>query len=191
MHDSVRKFVSDAFAILKTTRCPTQTILEIGSFDVNGHIRDLLPADAAYLGLDLRAGPGVDWARNPADMLPTPYQAGVHLAETGHQDRAARFAEVRDNEQWDVILCLETIEHDVNPASTLTEASMAGHARSTLILTTRSPGFPLHDHPADHWRWSPDAIEVLLASTPWRLVVVDTDPEQPGVFVLAARVGGP
>jgi hypothetical protein len=31
-----------------------------------------------------------------------------------------------------------------------------------LVLTTRSPGFPLHDHPADHWRFGKEELKRLL-----------------------------
>jgi len=39
---------------------PTAEIIEIGSYDVNGSVRDIFKGAKSYVGVDLTAGPGVD-----------------------------------------------------------------------------------------------------------------------------------
>src|SRR5262245_38387555 len=58
MHDSVRAFVSEALARIDTrgTR-----VLEVGSYNENGSIRDLFKSAADYIGIDSRRGPNVDF----------------------------------------------------------------------------------------------------------------------------------
>ena len=36
------------------------SVLDVGSFDVNGTYRDLIPDAWSYVGLDIRPGPNVD-----------------------------------------------------------------------------------------------------------------------------------
>ena len=53
MHPSAREFVS------RYATADTISVIEIGSRDVNGSIRDLFPS-ASWLGIDIAPGPGVD-----------------------------------------------------------------------------------------------------------------------------------
>lgn len=63
MHPPVRRFVS-SFA----TPAPI-SLIEIGSLDVNGGIRDLFP-NARYTGLDIVSGPGVDVVADASKWSP-------------------------------------------------------------------------------------------------------------------------
>lgn len=65
MHDPVRRWVAKALPA-----APVDSIIEIGSYDVNGNIRDLLPPAASYCGIDIREGPGVDVAADAATWQP-------------------------------------------------------------------------------------------------------------------------
>ena len=53
MHESVRAWIGAESAGLRDKR-----VLEIGSRDENGTIRDLFTG--TYIGIDMRAGPSVD-----------------------------------------------------------------------------------------------------------------------------------
>jgi hypothetical protein len=55
-----------------------------------------------------------------------------------------------------------------------------------LILTTRSPGFPYHAYPEDHWRFSREAMSKILATLDMWGTVQD-DPEEYGVLVTARK----
>jgi 2-polyprenyl-3-methyl-5-hydroxy-6-metoxy-1,4-benzoquinol methylase len=46
----------------------TGRVLDVGSFNVNGQLRDVLPIT---LGVDMSAGPGVDQVCNASDLLAT------------------------------------------------------------------------------------------------------------------------
>ena len=65
MHDTSREIGRKFFDIYLKT--PSPIIVEIGSFNVNGSLRDCCPADATYLGLDFEHGPGVDIAIKPKE----------------------------------------------------------------------------------------------------------------------------
>ncbi|MDC3250993.1 class I SAM-dependent methyltransferase [Luminiphilus sp.] len=45
-------------------------IVEIGSQDINGGIRQLAPKDSEFVGLDFQAGPGVDLLLSDPYVLP-------------------------------------------------------------------------------------------------------------------------
>lgn len=61
-------------------------VIEVGSYDVNGSVRPLFPEADSYIGLDRRAGPGVDVV---ADALTYTPDGPV-----------------------DLVVCCEVLEHD-------------------------------------------------------------------------------
>jgi SAM-dependent methyltransferase len=81
MHNEAREFVAN-FATDQAVR-----VIEIGSLNVNGTIRDLFP-QAAWIGLDRVAGPCVDVVCDAAQFAP---QSPV-----------------------DVVICCEVLEHADN-----------------------------------------------------------------------------
>jgi len=93
---------------------PFSSVVEIGSRDINGGVRDLFAEAERYVGLDLHPGPGVDW----------------------HGD-ASRY---RPPEPVDCVVCCEVLEH--TPAwSTLMQRAFEWLApRGVLIVTTAGPG---------------------------------------------------
>lgn len=48
---------------------PFESVIEIGSLDINGSVRPLF-AGAEYIGLDPQEGPGVDWVGDALDYVP-------------------------------------------------------------------------------------------------------------------------
>jgi Methyltransferase domain len=56
LHYTVRDFVEKCVE----ERGPFGRVLEIGSLDVNGGVRDLFPNVREYWGIDIQDGPGVD-----------------------------------------------------------------------------------------------------------------------------------
>ncbi len=89
----------------------------------------------AYLGVDLQEGPNVDLVGD-----------GAHV----HELLAGR--------RFGLGLCLDTLEHCRHPEQVI--ASMS-RLCDTLIL--RAPFcFPLHEHPADYWRFSPALFAIIL-----------------------------
>lgn len=78
MHQQAREFVA------RYATTDTISVIEIGSRDVNGIVRDLFPA-ADWLGIDLAPGPGVDI-----------------VCDAAQWDTLRRV---------DLVVCCETLEH--------------------------------------------------------------------------------
>jgi O-antigen biosynthesis protein len=115
-------------------------VLEVGSLDVNGSVRrDLGPIAASYTGIDIRPGPGVDAVLDVGQVL----------------DRFGPSA-------FDVVATTEMLEHCPDWARAVFQMLSVLRDEGLLLLTTRSPGFPLHDHPGDHWRFTADDVRSLL-----------------------------
>ena len=109
-------------------------VLEIGSRDINGNVRDLFNGE--YIGIDMLDGPNVDEVINAHD-LPSIYE----------------------EESFDVILCLETIEHDAAFWKTLEVINYLLKREGYVILSAPTYGFPYHGYPYDYYRFSRDAFE--------------------------------
>mgnify|MGYP002401000057 CR=1 FL=1 len=115
-------------------------VLEVGSRDVNGSVRKILePKSAEYIGVDLFEGNGVDVVLDVA-----------HLRDQFGEDK------------FDVVVSTEMLEHCSNWQEALYQMSSVLRQGGLLIITTRSPGFELHDYPADYWRFShEDVVEIF------------------------------
>ena len=93
------------------------SVLEIGSCDVNGEVRHLFRG--TYTGLDIAPGPGVDIVANAADYVP--------------------------EEQYDVVVCTEVLEH--TPQWREIVANIGNNMlkpAGVLILTCAGPGRAPH-----------------------------------------------
>jgi len=86
MHDEAYNFFSRSLAQLNI---PT-TVVELGSRNVNGTLRGLLPSYARYIGVDITDGPDVDVVADAADFVPEVTPNFVLCAEVlEHTPRAA------------------------------------------------------------------------------------------------------
>jgi SAM-dependent methyltransferase len=145
-------------------------ILEIGSYQVAGQetvadLRSLFPG-RPYLGLDVRAGRGVDLL---ASVEALPYAD----ATIG------------------TILAVSTLEHV--PRFWRANEEMHRVLRPDGALLLACPFyFHLHPHPHDYWRFSPEALELLLAAYPSKIIGSHGPAERPAnVWGLAFREGRP
>ena len=131
MTPAVLKWAEDAL-----TRLRPGKVLEIGSLDVNGGVRDLLNGHHEYTGLDRLAGPGVDVVAEAAAFIAA--------------------------DEWDAILAFDALEHD--PRWWDTAAAMVRGLRSggTAIVTVPDIGYP-HHHAPDYYRWTAQAAQEMLA----------------------------
>jgi SAM-dependent methyltransferase len=109
--------------------------LDIGSLDVNGNLRDLF---TDYTGLDMREGDNVDVVSN-SHKLP-----------------------FKDN-TFDLVTCVETLEHDDKPFKTLEEIHRVLKDGGKVILCASGISFPKHAYPNDYFRYTAEGIGALLS----------------------------
>lgn len=113
-------------------------VLELGSLDVNGSLRDCSPREAHYVGVDAEAGRGVDHVVSPGN--PLPFSDG----------------------SFDVAVTSSTFEHDICFWESFVECLRVLRPGGFLYVNAPSNhGF--HRYPLDCWRFYPDAGIALVA----------------------------
>ncbi|MBV9785523.1 MAG: class I SAM-dependent methyltransferase [Acidisphaera sp.] len=107
-------------------------ILDIGSYDVNGTLREFQPPGSEYVGIDLQHGPGVDLVLQDAYSYPFP---------EGH---------------FDIIVSTSCFEHDPMFWLTFIECVRVLSPQGFLYINAPSSGVH-HGYPYDCWRFCADA----------------------------------
>jgi len=107
-------------------------IVEIGSRDVNGSLRDHCPPNGYWVGVDSEEGPGVD-------LLTT------STLNTGTADLAVSSS---------------CFEHDPCFWETFLEMARITKVGGHIYINAPSNG-PVHRYPVDCWRFYPDAGQAL------------------------------
>jgi SAM-dependent methyltransferase len=141
-----------------------KSVLEVGALDVNGTVRPVIEAlgPASYIGVDIEPGPNVDELCDVALLT-------------------ARYGE----DSFDLVVSTELVEHVRDWRAAFTNMKLALRPSGTIIVTTRSRGFPIHGYPSDYWRYEPEDMERIFAD--FEIVVIERDREVPGVFVKARK----
>ena len=130
MHSSAHVFGELFFE--RYWRPEFKRVLDIGSYDVNGSLRDVQPAGSEWVGIDIAAGPGVDVVLTDPYSYPFP---------DGH---------------FDAIVSTSCFEHDNMFWLTFLEALRVLSPGGMLYLNSPSQG-GYHGHPGDNWRFYPDS----------------------------------
>ncbi len=117
------------------------TTLEVGSYNVNGQVRDIFNelVNGTYLGIDFQDGPGVDQIVNALDLV-------------------AEFGE----ESFDNVVCCDTLEHIDWFWVALQEMKDVLRPGGYLIITVPDFGVEVHRHPQDYWRFGEDSMHLLM-----------------------------
>ena len=142
-------------------------VLEVGSFDVNGSIRSLFPQDG-YVGLDMRAGAGVDLV---VDILDMPKKL---------------------RRKFNTVVTTETLEHITEPWRAV-EQMYAALRPGGLFIGTWVFAWGIHEYPSDYWRGTPAGFDYLLRRVGFENIQVVTqggDEAHPiGIWAVARKKG--
>jgi SAM-dependent methyltransferase len=175
MHPSAHQF----FERVAKQCARSSNVLEVGSMDVNGNLRDLFDVRpprplsllapilrrGRYTGVDMRSGPNVDIVANA---------------------RALPFADG----SFDVVVCASTLEHDTHPW--LSAAEMTRVLKPDGLMAISVPGFmfPRHEFPDDFWRFSAGAVQQLFPSPPFEVLHSEESESEhgPDVFFLGRKL---
>jgi len=134
-----------------------QPVVEIGAFQVERqpYSADLRPlfTEVDYIGCDIRPGPGVDRIED------------VHRLS---------FA----SDTLGTVLVLETLEHVKNPLQAMAEVFRVLRPGGLAVISS-CMDFPVHEHPADYWRFPPQGFDLLLERYVPRRVYVQGAPVFP------------
>jgi SAM-dependent methyltransferase len=118
-----------------------QTVLDVGSYDVNGTLRPLCAElGLVYTGLDVAAGPNVDM------VAPDPYHYAL------------------DDNSFDNVISTSTMEHVPYIWLWLPELVRVLRPGGLLAITTHM-SWELHRYPLDCWRVMPDGMTALFDYT--------------------------
>ncbi len=136
MRDHTKEFCRIA---AETFDCPGP-VFEFGSYQVEGQVeyadlRSLFPGKA-YIGCDMRPGPGVDRVEDVSRMTLGDCQAGT-------------------------VLCIETFEHVFEVRRAFDEVFRVLKPGG-LFLFTSPLNFRIHGYPDDYWRMTPSCVRRML-----------------------------
>lgn len=116
-----------------------ENVLDVGSRDINGVVKDWLHQSGKCVGIDMIKGKGVD--------------------VIGNANELDKFFE---KDYFDLITCTETLEHDKRFWLTV------GHMRELLrpggwlFISTPSINFFKHDFPDDYYRFTTSVFEQVF-----------------------------
>lgn len=117
-----------------------EPIVEFGSLQVEqGQPNDLRPlfTGRAFIGTDMRPGPGVDRVE---DLRALSFAAG----EVG------------------TALCLDTLEHCADPFAAMRELHRVTRPDGGVCIISSVMLIGIHAHPNDYWRFTPEGFRLLL-----------------------------
>jgi hypothetical protein len=117
----------------------TGKVLEVGSYNVNGGVRDLV---TVHTGIDLRKGEGVDLVCKAEELI-------SHF-EPGY---------------FDSVVTTDTLEHVEKWRECLTAISQVVKPEGWWVCTMAHPRKGRHDYPNDYWRFEPEQIEQVFAGS--------------------------
>ena len=145
MRDGALRFARDVAENFEIA----EPVVEIGARAAEGQedIADMRPVFGAerHIGCDIQPGPGVDRIED------------IH---------ALTF----DDDSVGTVLCLETLEHVADPIRAVAEMHRVLQPGGLLAVSSVM-FFPIHEHPWDFWRFTPEGFERLLEPFETKLVL--------------------
>lgn len=137
---AVRPSIHRLVGVFARTIALEDPIYEFGALQVPGQeqIADLRPhfPGRRYIGTDMREGRGVD---RVLDLQALDLESG----------------------SVGTAIMIDTLEHVEDPRAALGEVDRV-LADGGVVLMTSMMRFPIHEHPHDYWRFTPEAFRSLL-----------------------------
>ncbi len=139
-------------------------VLEVGAYNVNGSVRAQLKnyLPASYLGVDIEEGPCVDEVCSVHDLI-----------------------KKYGSKSYDVVVTTEMLEHIVDYQDAFLNLKSVVKPNGILLITTRAPGFPYHEYPTDHWRFTEDFFKQAFSD--WQINTLEVDESSCGIFFKAKK----
>ena len=116
---------------------PNAKILEVGALNINGCLRDAATSTTHYAGLDLEAGPSVDFVITPGHDFPV------------------------EDDSFDLVIASSVFAHDPRFWDTFVRMCRATRAGGHIYVNAPSNG-NVRRYPMDCWRFYPDAGLALV-----------------------------
>jgi SAM-dependent methyltransferase len=129
-------YISGSKFFIRYATRTSASILEIGSYNVNGTLKDFQPEGSTWLGVDIEKGPGVDLVIENTSSLPF------------------------EDSSFDYVVASSVFEHDPTFWSTFAEMVRVLKKGGCLYLNSPSNGM-IHRYPIDVYRFYPDAGKAL------------------------------
>ena len=120
---------------LNKAKGPFEKVLDVGSRNINGSVRDVLPG-VDITGIDFIKCRDVDVVMNAHHIL---RKFGYH--------------------KFDLVTCCETLEHDDAFWMTVQQMRQVVKPGGYLFISTPGINFFKHDYPSDYWRFTEDAYK--------------------------------
>jgi len=120
-----------------------KSVIEVGSKDVNGSVRPTVTnfgKPSSYIGVDISNGKYVDM------IVP-----------------AEKIVEKFGENAFDIVISTEMLEHVFDWKIVIDNLKRILKPGGTMIITTRSYGFPYHGYPFDFWRYEPEDMKHIFA----------------------------
>jgi len=111
------------------------TVVDFGSYSVNGNVRDIFEPNMKYIGIDMEAGPNVDIV---STNRKTPFES----------------------KSVDVVVSTSCFEHDACFWMTFLEMCRIVKPSGYIYINAPSAG-PYHGYPGDCWRFYKDSWKAL------------------------------
>lgn len=166
----MNQFLYGVARAISETFAPPEPIVEIGAFQVPGqeHVADLrsLFTGRKYIGVDMRAGPGVDCVADVEDLP-------LETASVG------------------TVIAFNTFEHVRRFWRGFDEIHRVLRPDGVLIVSCPFH-FHIHNFPHDYWRFTPAAFEFLLERYPAKIIGWHGAKKRPAsIWAAAFREGRP
>lgn len=159
MHHSCMEFVKK---ILTSERISGKSVLEVGSYNVNGSPRDWVEplSPAKYYGIDIQA-------------------------QDRYVDKVMDASEELGNEIWDVVVSTEMLEHCKDWREAINRMKNAVSDGGLLLVTARGPGKAIHCYPYDYWRFTTSDFEKVFSD--FDVIALESDRGEPGVLFAGTK----